>query len=136
MAKTITIVDDLDGSTPAETIQFGLNGAWLEIDLSQKNYKKLEDALKPFLERLADRRVPSLSARAHPGVAEPTRRWSGDSPTGAGSVPRKQPTSVSTSMRFRSCVVIAVSRCSTQLTRRSRSATVCRASSILHDPHL
>ena len=51
MATQVTIVDDLDGSTPAETIQFGLNGAWLEIDLSQKNYKKLEDALKPFLDK-------------------------------------------------------------------------------------
>jgi hypothetical protein len=45
------ITDDLDGSSPAETIRFGLNDTWWEIDLSQKGYKKLEDALRPFLDK-------------------------------------------------------------------------------------
>lgn len=48
--KTIThITDDLDGSSEAETVKFGLWGATYEIDLSEDNQKKLEAALEPFL---------------------------------------------------------------------------------------
>ncbi|MGQ7295085.1 histone-like nucleoid-structuring protein Lsr2 [Quadrisphaera sp. KR29] len=48
--KTIThITDDLDGSSDAETVKFGLWGATYEIDLSEENQKKLEAALEPFL---------------------------------------------------------------------------------------
>ncbi|TNM60024.1 Lsr2 family protein [Streptomyces sp. NP160] len=48
--KTIThITDDLDGTSDAETVKFGLWGATYEIDLSEDNQKKLEAALEPFL---------------------------------------------------------------------------------------
>ncbi len=53
MAKTTvtTITDDLDGSTDAQTITFGLDGVAYSIDLGPKNEKKLRDALVPFIER-------------------------------------------------------------------------------------
>jgi hypothetical protein len=52
--RTVTILtDDLDGteSSDIETVQFALDGASYEIDLSPKNRKKLEDALTPFLDK-------------------------------------------------------------------------------------
>ena len=48
--KTIThITDDIDGTSDAETVKFGLWGATYEIDLSDENQKKLEAALEPYL---------------------------------------------------------------------------------------
>ena len=49
--KTVThITDDLDGSTDAETVKFGLFGTTYEVDLNEENQKKLESALQPFLD--------------------------------------------------------------------------------------
>lgn len=39
----VILVDDLDGGEASETITFGLDGASYEIDLSDKNAKKLRD---------------------------------------------------------------------------------------------
>jgi Lsr2 len=48
--KTITqVTDDLDGSTEAETVKFGLFGATYEVDLNKDNQKRLESVLEPFL---------------------------------------------------------------------------------------
>lgn len=70
--KTIThITDDLDGSSDAETVKFGLWGATYEIDLSEDNQKKLEAALEPYL---------SVARKASGGTA---RRAS--SPRSSGS---------------------------------------------------
>ena len=44
----IRITDDLDGSDAHETVRFALDGAQYEIDLSEKNAKKLRDALNPW----------------------------------------------------------------------------------------
>ena len=50
MQKTIIkLVDDTDGSEAAETLTFGLEGASYELDLSDKNAKKLRDALAPWV---------------------------------------------------------------------------------------
>jgi hypothetical protein len=46
---TTTLVDDLDGSPAADTYVFGLDGTWYEIDLNEKNAKKLTDALSVFV---------------------------------------------------------------------------------------
>ena len=50
MAKTTvtTITDDIDGSTDAQTVTFGLDGSTYEIDLSKKNVDKMVKALKPY----------------------------------------------------------------------------------------
>jgi hypothetical protein len=46
---TVTMVDDIDGSAATETIEFGLDGASYEIDLNDKNAKKLRDAIANYI---------------------------------------------------------------------------------------
>lgn len=46
---TVTLVDDLDGSTAEETVEFGLDGVSYTIDLSSGNAGKLRDALADFV---------------------------------------------------------------------------------------
>lgn len=52
MAKeTLTIItDDIDGSKDAQTVVFSLEGTDYSVDLSNKNLKKLRDALAPYIE--------------------------------------------------------------------------------------
>ena len=47
---TVSLVDDLDGSEAEETVEFGLDGAFYEIDLSEENAERLRDALSEFVE--------------------------------------------------------------------------------------
>lgn len=47
---TVTLVDDLDGSEAEETVEFGLDGAFYEIDLSEDNAERLRDALADYVE--------------------------------------------------------------------------------------
>jgi hypothetical protein len=51
MAKqtTVTLIDDLDGTTADEQVEFSVDGKAYEIDLSAANSKKLRDALAPFV---------------------------------------------------------------------------------------
>ena len=51
MAKqtTVVLVDDLDGSTAAEQVEFAIDGRSYEIDLSAANSAKLREALAPFI---------------------------------------------------------------------------------------
>jgi hypothetical protein len=51
VARTEVITDDLDGSQGAEPVQFGWDGVTWEIDLAEENRKRLEDALRPFLDK-------------------------------------------------------------------------------------
>ena len=44
----VVLVDDLDGSEAAETVNFGLDGASYEIDLSADNAAKLREALAVY----------------------------------------------------------------------------------------
>ena len=50
MAKTISIVDDIDGSAGASTVSFAVDGKRYEIDLSKKNRSALGKALKPYVD--------------------------------------------------------------------------------------
>jgi hypothetical protein len=45
----IILVDDIDESEAVETVSFGLDGSSYEIDLNEKNAKKLRDALAPYV---------------------------------------------------------------------------------------
>ncbi|MFF2850247.1 Lsr2 family protein [Streptomyces sp. NPDC058001] len=45
----VTLSDDIDGGTAAETIAFGLDGKSYEIDLNPANAKKLRKALAPYV---------------------------------------------------------------------------------------
>jgi len=51
MARETIITDDLDGTHDAEPVQFGWDGVTWEIDLAEGNRKKLEEALKPYLDK-------------------------------------------------------------------------------------
>jgi hypothetical protein len=47
---TVTLVDDLDGSTAEETVEFGLDGASYTIDLSGDNAGRLREALDEYVD--------------------------------------------------------------------------------------
>lgn len=44
----VILVDDVDGETAVETVTFGLDGVNYEIDLSEKNARKLRDELSTW----------------------------------------------------------------------------------------
>lgn len=72
MAKqtTVTLVDDLDGGTADEQVEFSFEGKTYEIDLSARNVAKLRDALAPYVaaaRRSTGRRRSSAVASAAPG---------------------------------------------------------------------
>ncbi|MEV6317872.1 Lsr2 family protein [Streptomyces sp. NPDC051776] len=46
----VTLSDDMDGGEAAETVTFGLDGRFYEIDLNTSNAKKLRGALAPYVE--------------------------------------------------------------------------------------
>ena len=46
----VTLVDDLDGGTAAETISFSLDGQHYEIELSARNAGALRKAVGPYAE--------------------------------------------------------------------------------------
>jgi hypothetical protein len=71
---TVSLVDDLDGSEAEETVEFGLDGAFYEIDLSEDNAERLRDALSEYVEH----------ARRSGGRKRPPGRIS----TGPGRAPR------------------------------------------------
>lgn len=52
MAQQVTysLVDDLDGTEAEQTVEFGLDGALYEIDLSDANADKLRDILGEYVE--------------------------------------------------------------------------------------
>ena len=72
MAKreTITLVDDLDGSTADEQIEFALDGKSYEIDLSAANSARLREALAPYVS--AARRITGRQRAGGRGVARPS----------------------------------------------------------------
>ncbi|OLR89762.1 histone-like nucleoid-structuring protein Lsr2 [Actinokineospora bangkokensis] len=47
---TVSLVDDLDGSVAEETVEFGLDGASYQIDLSADNAEKLRELLADFID--------------------------------------------------------------------------------------
>lgn len=71
MAKqtTVTLVDDLDGSTADEQVEFAVDGKAYEIDLSAANGARLREALAPFIS--AARRATGRRASSRP--AAPSR---------------------------------------------------------------
>ena len=75
----VVLQDDIDGSEPAKTVQFSLDGKAYEIDLSEQNAATLRDALAPWI---AAARRPSPghipSPRSKPQRSSDTvdiRRW-------------------------------------------------------------
>lgn len=58
MAKQIitTVTDDIDGTTDAQTVTFGLQGTAYSIDLSAKNLEKLTKVLAPYIAKASRQR--------------------------------------------------------------------------------
>jgi hypothetical protein len=101
---TVTLEDDLEGGPAQETVQFGLDGAHYEIDLSARNAAVFREQLAPFIDhaRRAGRRgnpppragggQPSAQRR-HPGLGEGPRhrcqRARADPDQGPAAVPSR-----------------------------------------------
>lgn len=64
----VEMVDDLDGSTADESVQFGLDGVTYEIDLADKNAAELRDSLAQYIEHArrtgGRKRAGTTAARA------------------------------------------------------------------------
>ena len=73
----VTLVDDLDGSEAGETVEFGLDGAFYEIDLSEGNAERLREALAEYVEH-ARRAGGRKRAAARVGAGRPPRTASAD----------------------------------------------------------
>lgn len=46
---TVSLTDDLDGSPGSETVSFGLDGKFYDIDLSETNAKEMREILADFV---------------------------------------------------------------------------------------
>ncbi|MBV9012399.1 MAG: Lsr2 family protein [Pseudonocardiales bacterium] len=77
---TVTLVDDLDGGTAEETVEFGIDGVSYEIDLSSGNAGKLRGSLAEYVSN-------ARKAGGRRKVTGPARRASG---AGRASVDREQ----------------------------------------------
>ena len=73
----VKVVDDLDGSEPAGTVSFALDGRSYEIDLSDDNAARLRGSLASFV----------AAARRSSGA--PRRRRDARGSTGVDSVPAR-----------------------------------------------
>lgn len=84
---TVTLVDDLDGGTAEETVEFGVDGVTYEIDLSTDNAVHLRDALAGYV---AHARKAGTGQRRRGGGGGQARRGSGSSGSGRAAVDREQ----------------------------------------------
>jgi hypothetical protein len=67
---TVELVDDIDGSVAAETVEFGIDGVAYQIDLSPGNAGQLRDALAEYV---ASARRASSRKRAAGQATRPVR---------------------------------------------------------------
>jgi hypothetical protein len=81
----VSLVDDLDSSEADETVEFGLDGATYEIDLSEANASALRDVLADYVAHARRSGGRRKSAPAAP--ASSPRRSSGG---GRAAVDREQ----------------------------------------------
>jgi hypothetical protein len=80
VARTEVITDDLDGTHGAEPVRFGWDGVTWEIDLAEENRKRLEDALRPFLDKahpakVAQAKTEGTRTRQSRGAAKKSVEW-------------------------------------------------------------
>jgi alkanesulfonate monooxygenase SsuD/methylene tetrahydromethanopterin reductase-like flavin-dependent oxidoreductase (luciferase family) len=75
---SVSLQDDLDGSEPAETVRFGLDGQAYEIDLNAEHLAKLRAALEPWIAAARPAGAGVLPRPRNGGGKIPTReirRW-------------------------------------------------------------
>jgi hypothetical protein len=85
--REVRLVDDLDGETADETVEFGIDGRNYEIDLSKENAVRLRDALADFVSAArragGRRRGSSATTNTASGSA-------GTAPKGRTAIDREQ----------------------------------------------
>ncbi len=81
----VSLVDDLDSSEADETVEFGIDGATYEIDLSESNAAALRDVLADYVAHARRSGGRRKSASAAPAAS--ARRSSGG---GRAAVDREQ----------------------------------------------
>ena len=79
MAKMVKpiLLDDVDGSQAASTVQFGYQGVQYEIDLSDENAKKFQELMQPWVDagrRTGGRRRSGTAVKSKTKAAE-IREW-------------------------------------------------------------
>jgi hypothetical protein len=74
---TVSLVDDLDGSEAEETVEFGLDGASYQIDLSEDNAERLRDALAEYVDH-ARRSGGRKRGATRPAPGRPARPATAD----------------------------------------------------------
>lgn len=87
----VSLVDDLDSSEADETVEFGLDGATYEIDLSDANAAALRDRLADYVahaRRSGGRRRSSSASSASSSSSSGSRRAGGSG--GRAAVDREQ----------------------------------------------
>lgn len=87
MASITTIADDFDGSTPAETITFYLDGTAYQIDLNEEHAEALQEIRDEYEQALSDyldkaRKVVQSNARSTKAApsydAKEVRLWAAE----------------------------------------------------------
>ena len=79
----VTLVDDIDGSSADETLTFGIDGVFYEIDLSKSNAKKFRDSLNAYVgaarrsgrSSRARRNRPERRSCTRAARSRPTAAW-------------------------------------------------------------
>lgn len=93
MAQRVILEDDLDGTTPAETLRFSIDGADYEIDLSSDNAQRLREAMDPWVKNARrDGRKRNARVRVEQGTPTDIRNWAranGLSVNSRGRVPQE-----------------------------------------------
>lgn len=69
----VVLVDDLDGSDATETVRFGLDSRFYEMDLNAENAKALREALKPYM-----RKARAVGPPSPESEAREIREWARD----------------------------------------------------------
>lgn len=72
------ITDDIDGSSNADTYSFAWQGTEYTIDLSNKNFKALDKALKPYLDaatKVSGRRKNTANSKTPRKNLADIRAW-------------------------------------------------------------
>lgn len=75
------LVDDIDGSAAVETIAFGLDGTWYEIDLNAGHARELRELAAPYIGKArrvtgpGRRPARSRSAPVNGVNSEKIREW-------------------------------------------------------------
>lgn len=88
MATILTIADDFDGSTPAETVKFFVSGKEYAIDLNEERQARLQEILAEFENKMnsyvtkaraVSKSRPGKASKAAPSYdAKVVRSWAAD----------------------------------------------------------